>query len=511
MQLKLALAVLIFKSVEGKNDTQQVAQNVDSSHVGHMYWKNDRFQISKSKIRSKISGRSSFSSTLKSSKASKDTSWSSKNSVYEKSSMSYKMGKSKSGKFSMLYYPTSNTSVAPSMTPSTTSTSPLLSSMTPTSFYSVFPSSKIHSLPGTPSPSIEATTHVGTFYPTIEPTGQDGSSLPSTGSSRTSVPSSNSPTSTFLITNPPSLSPSQMTIWIPSTTPTLEMITNNPSQSQTVLPSFKCDVGPTERRKMMLSVLTADNNVTSIENINMIGSSSNLAFEWLVGEDELYLCPDDPNIIQRYVLAKLYFNTNGNEWIHCSRKQNATIPECSPTETSPEGSLQGENWLSASNECEWAFIRCRSDKNITHIEVGKSSILYFLFRITLIFEKDENFASGALITEIDWLFKLEVFTMDGSPNKLTGTIPSQFGNIPNLRILDLDENSLTGTIPEEIYINAKNLQQFDLDSNLLTGTISTLIGTLTQLNFFQLFNNPISGTFPSAELSQLTNLSKLYL
>jgi len=93
---------------------------------------------------------------------------------------------------------------------------------------------------------------------------------------------------------------------------------------------------------------------------------------------------------------------------------------------------------------------------------------------------DENNVGGTLIDEINWLPMVEVFTMDGYANHITGTIPTQFGDLTHLKILDLDRNSPTGTIPEEIYA-AKDLIEFDLNENKLTGTISTLIGTLTNL------------------------------
>lgn len=259
------------------------------------------------------------------------------------------------------------------------------------------------------------------------------------------------------------------------------------------------------RRSMIYDVIAVDNDVVTPAMVHTPGSSARNAFEWLVGTDAYYICPDDPKLIQRYVTAKLHFQTIGAGWDECSGLPDDfvstpgtapdPVPEGPPAETpitidlerscDTVNEYEGENWLDAANECEWAFIRCDDDACITHIEV------------------DENSVTGTLIDEIDWLTKLRVYTMDGNPNEIEGTIPTQFGNLPDLYILDLDENALTGPIPEGLY-SATKLQQLDLDSNQLTGTISTLLGTLSDLRFLQIFNNPISGTFPNAELEQLS-------
>jgi len=267
----------------------------------------------------------------------------------------------------------------------------------------------------------------------------------------------------------------------PSTPPS-----QNPTISRSTNPTYTCNVDPITRRQMIFDILA---DVTSPNEIDEPNSSANLAFEWLVGHDQLYLCPDDPKLIQRYVLAKIYFQQEGDTWLECSNPNYTSLdsPTCDPVDFT--GHLDGQPWLDDSHECDWAFITCNSELCVTKIEV------------------DDNDVGGRLVNEIDYLPMLEVFTMDGYPNHIAGTIPSQFGNLTHLIVLDLDENELTGTIPEEIYLTANSLQQFDLDSNHLSGTISTEIGTLTDLWFVQLFNNMLTGMIPT-EISSLVSLRK---
>ena len=94
-------------------------------------------------------------------------------------------------------------------------------------------------------------------------------------------------------------------------------------------------------------------------------------------------------------------------------------------------------------------------------------------------------------------------------NQLTGSIPSEIGNLTNLTYLDLQYNQLTGSIPPEIG-NLTNLQILDLYGNELTGSIPPEIGNLTNLEWLYLSTNQLTGSIPP-EIGNLTNLTKLYL
>ena len=121
-----------------------------------------------------------------------------------------------------------------------------------------------------------------------------------------------------------------------------------------------------------------------------------------------------------------------------------------------------------------------------------------------------------------------VTALDLSGNQLTGSIPSELGNLVNLWYLYLDNNQLSGNIPTElgnlVYLkwlylhsnqltssnllwlgNLTNLQMLNLSSNLLTGSIPSELGSLVGLKNLRLNNNVFSGDIPSS----LTNLINL--
>jgi hypothetical protein len=121
-----------------------------------------------------------------------------------------------------------------------------------------------------------------------------------------------------------------------------------------------------------------------------------------------------------------------------------------------------------------------------------------------------NELTGSIPSEIGNLTNLTFLTFYN--NQLTGSIPPEIGNLTNLTYLSLSNNQLTGSIPPEIG-NLTNLQYQGglwLNDNQLTGEIPPEIGNLTNLTGLGLSNNQLTGSIPP-EIGNLTNLTNLRL
>jgi hypothetical protein len=94
-------------------------------------------------------------------------------------------------------------------------------------------------------------------------------------------------------------------------------------------------------------------------------------------------------------------------------------------------------------------------------------------------------------------------------NNLTGTIPMEIGDFPQLTNLGLWANQITGNIPPEIG-NLTNLVVLDISPNTFSGTIPEEIGNLVNLEILWLNQCGTTGSIPTS-FQNLVNLRELYL
>ena len=177
---------------------------------------------------------------------------------------------------------------------------------------------------------------------------------------------------------------------------------------------------------------------------------------------------------ERAALTSLYNSTNGDKWDNNSGWKQPP--------------LHGDGFALPGTECSWYGVECTGG---------------FVTKVGLY----SNQLSGSIPTELGNLTNLALLSLNS--NQLSGSIPPQLGNLTNLTFLALGSNQLSGSIPPELG-NLTNLMFFNLDSNQLSGSIPPQLGSLTNLTFLHLNSNQLSGSIPP-ELGNLTNLALLYL
>lgn len=160
--------------------------------------------------------------------------------------------------------------------------------------------------------------------------------------------------------------------------------------------------------------------------------------------------------------------------------------------------------------CSWYGVTCDGANRVTTLALNWNNLTGTLpTEIGDLSELQElnlvaNTIGGSLPVELGNLSKLEKFEL--ASNQFTGTIPTELGNLTKLIMFRLDENQLTGTIPVELG-NFSRLQGLDLSINQLTGTIPVEFGNLKALAVLKLNENQLTGTIPS----EIGNLKKLII
>ena len=182
-------------------------------------------------------------------------------------------------------------------------------------------------------------------------------------------------------------------------------------------------------------------------------------------------------------------------------------------DTDGDNWTNNRNWLSNSPLDSWYGVTTDRNGRVVELDLSENELsgtipselgnLINLEALSLF----GNRLSGGIPSELGNLINLEALSLSG--NRLSGGIPSELGNLINLEALGLFENNLRGTIPLELS-ELDNLRLLILFGNQLIGSIPPELGKLTNLEWLYLSENRLSGTIPS-ELGNLANLQRLFL
>jgi len=205
-------------------------------------------------------------------------------------------------------------------------------------------------------------------------------------------------------------------------------------------------------------------------------------------------------------LVALYKSTDGDNW------KNNTGRNATDTPRNFVVVSYNSGWNVTNTPCNWDGVLC-SGGHVSELSLSSNKLtgsvpteLGNLTHLTELYLYNNNL-TGSIPTELGNLTHLtELYLYN---NNLTGSIPTELGNLTQLTKLYLYNNNLTGSIPTELG-NLTQLMRLDLRFNKLTGSIPTELGNLTHLRHLYLSNNKLTGSIPT-ELGNLTHLWNLYL
>ena len=133
----------------------------------------------------------------------------------------------------------------------------------------------------------------------------------------------------------------------------------------TTFNNAKCGISNAERRDAIKNTISS---FSDLSKINQNGSPQKKALNWLLQKDGFSVCPDQTlHVVQRYILAVVYFATDGDNWTKCNRGDNNCFGvDATGTRT------DYESYLSSSDVCTWFGVGCSSGEEITEVVLGKN-------------------------------------------------------------------------------------------------------------------------------------------
>ncbi|KAH1084006.1 hypothetical protein J1N35_023767 [Gossypium stocksii] len=171
------------------------------------------------------------------------------------------------------------------------------------------------------------------------------------------------------------------------------------------------------------------------------------------------------------------------------------------------------NWSTSTSVCSWINgVTCGSRHHrVTALNLSSMDLtgtipsqlgnLSFLAWLDIY----QNSFHGSLPIELTNLCRMKY--LDFGNNSFNGEIPSWFGCFTELQGLDL--NNFIGVIPSTLG-NLSKLEALGLGGNQISSRIPNSLFKCKELKFLSLFNNSLEGSIPT-EIGNLTLLDTLHL
>ena len=178
------------------------------------------------------------------------------------------------------------------------------------------------------------------------------------------------------------------------------------------------------------------------------------ALDWIANIDQIQLKHDHPGLIQRYVLAVLYYSTGGPPTKYTTK--DATDSSFTQRQNNKGAWRNPTNFMAPTHECEWKM--SQSSASIGGGGIRRCDTNYTVNEVIL-----HNELSGSIPSEIGRLWNLQTLYL--GRNKLRGTIPTELGMLTKLSSLSLQHNDLSGTLPQSYLKNLRSLKALQVEGN----------------------------------------------
>jgi len=213
------------------------------------------------------------------------------------------------------------------------------------------------------------------------------------------------------------------------------------------------------------------------------------ALEWLAFEDPMGLPIKDSNetiLIERYAAVVFYFATGGEKW------------------------KNQYNFLTNTSICDWNDgtyfgLTCYSAEEVLvrYIEFSDNNLNGTIPTEVLGFSRADTLSityglSGTIPSELGDMTSLTMLQLPG--NNITGTIPATLSKL-KLGVLNLNLNNLTGTIPEGMFRMNMALRHLILSQNQIGGALPDIKRQAPMINLL-LGENKFEGTIPQSYFEQ---------